>query len=218
MELIQEILGGCLFYWLIYIVYFLCFLIVMIVVLFILFYSMQWGKEIFNKWFLFMFVLFFQDVFIMQFLKIFFVVFVILLILKKLFSDFIEGLFVGRKISIVDFKLIVFDREEVIKRLFFMFKFLDEILVEKVRKYKLNELKVFRILRENILYLLFLLLLLVISYFMRDLDVFIQSRYLRYVFGEQVWCINVKLLVRIRMMKKGFKKVVYNEIVCLCLV
>lgn len=79
----------------------------------------------------------------------------------------------GRKISIVDFKLIVFDREEVIKRLFFMFKFLDEILVEKVRKYKLNELKVFRILRENILYLLFLLLLLVISYFMRDLDVFI---------------------------------------------
>lgn len=58
-----------------------------------------------------------------------------------------------------------FDLEEVMKILKSMFEFLDEVLVEKVRNYKLLEMKVFIILKENIFYLLFLFFLLVISYF-----------------------------------------------------
>ena len=216
MEPIQETSGGRLPHWLIYIAYPLCFLIVMTAALFTLFYSMQWGKEISNKWLSSMLVSFFQDAFITQPLKIFLAALVISSILKKLPSDFTEGPFAGRKKSSVDPKPTAFDREEAIKRPLFMSKPPDETLVEKARKYKLNELKAFRILRENILHLLFLSSLLVISYSTRDPDAFTQSRYLRYVFGEQVRCTNAKLLVRIRTMKKGFKKAAYNEIARLC--
>ena len=182
----QEASGGRLPHWWIYIAYHLCFLIVMTSALFTLFYSMQWGKEISNKWLSSMLISFFQDAFITQPLKIFLAALVVSSILKKLPSDFTVGSSTSRKTSSADAKPNLFDREEAIKRQTYISEPPDETLVEKARKYKLNEMKALRILKENFLHLLFLSSLLVISYSMRDPDAFAQSRHLRNVFGEQV--------------------------------
>lgn len=182
-------------HWCIYIAYPLCFVIVMTAATFTLFYSMAWGKEISNKWLSSMLVSFFQDALITQPLKIFLAALIISSILKKLPNDFKEGTSSAiRKTSSIKPKPVVFDPEEAVKCPTGMFEPPDEVLVKKARKYKLNEMKVFTILKENILHLLFLSSLLVISYSARDPDAFTQSSYLRNVFSRKVRFFFSKIL------------------------
>lgn len=176
----------CLPHWFVYIAYSLCFLITMAAATFTLFYSMAWGKEISNKWLSSMLISFVQDAFVTQPLKIFLAAVIISLFLKKLPSDFTKKKDSARKTRGQERNPVKFDPEEAIKTPSGMVEPPDESLVEKARKYKLNERKAFSILRESLVHLLFLVSLVVISYSARDPDAFTQSNVLRNVFSTQV--------------------------------
>lgn len=175
-------------HWFIFIAYFMCIIIIMTAATFTLFYSMQWGKEISNKWLSSMLISFFQDAFITQPLKIFLAALIISSIIKKLPSDFKESpnAFDRKTSSKGPGRQLDFAPEEAIKTPSSMFEPPDEALVKKAREYKLLEMKAFTILKEQIFHVLFLSSLLVISYSARDPDAFTQSSYLRNVFSRQV--------------------------------
>ena len=185
----------CLPHWFIYIAYSICFLTTMTAATFTLFYSMAWGKEISNKWLSSMLISFFQDAFVTQPLKIFLAAVIISLILKKLPSDFTDNKSSSSKTSGEERNPEPFDPEEAIKQANGMFEPPDEALVEKAKRYKLNERKAFTILKESIFHLLFLLSLLMISYSARDPDAFIQSNFLRNVFGTEVRFFSILLFL-----------------------
>ena len=176
----------CLPHWFIYIAYSLCFLITMTAATFTLFYSMAWGKEISNKWLSSMLISFVQDAFVTQPLKIVFAAVLISLILKKLPSDFTESKSSSTKTKGKERDPETFEAEEAVKKPDGVFEPPDKALVEKARKFKLNEKKAFRILKESLFHLLFLSSLLVISYSARDPEAFTQSSFLRNVFSTEV--------------------------------
>jgi len=183
-----EVSGPRLPHWFIFIAYFMCIIIIMTAATFTLFYSMQWGKEISNKWLSSMLISFFQDAFITQPLKIFLAALIISSIIKKLPNDFEENpnSFDRKTSSKGPGRQLEFEPEEAIKTPSSIFEPPDEALVKKARKYKLLEMKAFTILKEQIFHVLFLSSLLVISYSARDPDAFTQSSYLRNVFSRQV--------------------------------
>ena len=176
----------CLPHWLVYIAYILCFVTTLTAATFTLFYSMAWGKEISNKWLSSMLISFIQDAFVTQPLKIFLAAVVISLILKKLPSDFTESKTSTSKTSVQERDLVTFDSEQAIQKAHGTFEPPDEALVEKARRYKMNERKAFSVLKENLFHLLFLVSLVVISYSARDPDAYTQSDFLRNVFSRKV--------------------------------
>ena len=176
----------CLPHWLVYIAYTLCFMTTMTSATFTLFYSMAWGKEISNKWLSSMLISFIQDAFVTQPLKIFLAALVISSILKKLPSDFTESRCSTSTTSAQRRVPVTFDSEQGIQNIDGTFEPPDEALVEKARRYKMNERKAFSVLKGNLFHLLFLLSLVVISYSARDPDAYTQSDFVRNVFSTKV--------------------------------
>lgn len=190
--------NACLPHSFIYIAYTLSFVTTLAASTFTLFYSMAWGKEISNKWLSSILISFFQDAFVTQPLKIVLAAIIISLILKKLPSDFVAKKHSDTKVDIQERNTLTLNPDEASKDAYGIVEPPDEALVEKARKYKMDERKAFSILREGLLHLVFLLSLMVISYSTRDPEAYAQSDVMRAVFSRKVRITHARLGVKIK--------------------
>lgn len=174
-------------HWTVYIAWTLCVLATVVSAAFTLFYSMMWGKETSNKWISSMLVSFFQDALVTQPLKIFLLALFISTFLKKIPQEFAKK---DAKEQDLD-SLQVHEpgnetSSEDIISLASRCQPPNEDLVRRARDYKMKELRMHGIIKENIFFVVFLLALLGVGYSIRDYESFRLTSNIKGMFTYKV--------------------------------
>ncbi|XP_031548818.1 uncharacterized protein LOC116286409 [Actinia tenebrosa] len=175
-------------HWTVYIAWTLCVLATVVSAAFTLFYSMMWGKETSNKWISSMLVSFFQDAFVTQPLKIFLLALFIATFLKKIPQEFTKKDTKEQELDSLQVQEpgnSIFN-EDMMASIASRCQPPNEDLVRRARDYKMKELRMHGIIKENIFFAVFLLALLGVSYSIRDYESFRQTSNIKAMFTEQV--------------------------------
>ena len=174
-------------HWTVYLAWTLCVLATLASAAFTLFYSMMWGKETSNKWISSMLVSFFQDAFVTQPLKIFLLALFIATLFKKVPQEFAKKDTKEQKLDSLEVEVSgneIFNEDMV--SVASRCQPPNEELIRRARDYKMKELRMHGIIKENIFFAIFLLALLGVSYSIRDYESFQQTNNIKGMFTYQV--------------------------------
>lgn len=183
-------------HWFVYVAYGIAFVATCTSSAFVIMYGMQFGAEKSAQWLLSMTVSFLQDVLLTQPIKVFF--------LATLFALLIKDPKKAEQESLADANALANDEEwlhkntedldpEMQKTLKALIndKPPDEAKLEIARKLRMKEKQMKSIIREIIWYVIFLLVLLTISYGNRDLTTSKVTRYMQNIFEKATYSGNI---------------------------
>ena len=166
---------GCLPYFFIYIAWGLCLSAMLISALFTIFYSLSWGAEISNQWFVSMTFSVFEDVLLIQPIKVLFIVCLLSVILRKPLD--IEKVH-GSQLHVPEHPTQGSENGEGEVRILQM----EEL--ENARRRRKKEIKSIRVLVEIFFFIVFIALFVVVCYGNRDSVRYSLTVSVRDVFGN----------------------------------
>ena len=187
---------GGLPHWFVYVAYVVAFFATCVPATFVIMYGMQFGPQTSAQWLMSMSISFLQDVLLMQPVKVF--------VLATLFAILVKDPKKAEQNSYTDANALANDEEwlhkntedldpetqQELKQLI-NDKPPDEARLEIARKLRMKEKQMKSIIREIVWYVIFLLVLLTISYGNRDLTTSKVTRYMSNIFEKAAYSGNL---------------------------